>query len=337
MIENEVVRQGDDARAIYFADKGLETAAQVAMQLGHPLLLTGEPGTGKTTFAAYVATTLGPAYFKGKNGSVSGPFALHVFETKSTSISTDLFYRFDTLRRFQAVHTPGMSTDTRDYITFEALGRAIIESQPFAAVADLARVEKEFPGPRRSVVLIDEIDKAPRDFPNDLLNEIERNFFRISEWTDPTKGGIRTVQANIDLLPIVILTSNSEKNLPAPFLRRCVFHHIRFPSRQEKGRLVNIIRSRVSAPDERLVESASDFFYDIRDKLHLEKLPTSYELVQWLTILHTPDWFGAGVKVMGKTLSDLPLERLKETLGVIAKTVDDRDEIEALLVSHLKR
>jgi MoxR-like ATPase len=294
-----------------------------------------------------VAAALGPQHFRDKGETVNGPFAMHVFETKSTSAATDLFYRYDSLRRFQAAHTPGMSSDTRDYITFEALGRAIIESLPFAAVAGLVGDEQDFPGPRRAVVLIDEIDKAPRDFPNDLLNEIERNFFRIPEWTDPATGRLRTVEADQRLRPIVILTSNSEKNLPAPFLRRCVFHHIRFPGRDQKDRLTRIIQSRMrgadglplddAGPAGVLVESARDFFYDVRDKLQLEKMPTSFELIQWIHILHTPKWFGDDVEAAHRTLFDLPLERLKDTLGVIAKTAGDRSEIEALLASQLKR
>ena len=315
----------------YIPDDDLLIAARVAMELGQPLLLTGEPGTGKTTFAQYLADVLAPSFFAVGEAAGAPAFALHTFETKSTSVASDLFYRFDSLRRFQAAHNPSMSSDNADYITFEALGRAIIESLPYDAVKDLEPDASLHQGARRSVVLIDEVDKAPRDFPNDLLNEIQRMFFRIPEITAPGSRAIRRVDAAPDMHPIVVLTSNSEKNLPAPFLRRCVFHHIRFPERQS-ARLGEIIRANLKHPGSVLADSALAFFYDVREHGRMDKLPTSHELMRWIQTLHTPGRFFAGdVDVSRKQLGELPLAKLKATLGVIAKTANDVSEVEALL------
>jgi MoxR-like ATPase len=224
--------QISEAAKSYIADSDLNTAAEVAMHLGQPLLLTGEPGTGKTSFAEYLAEVLAPRFFQ------CGPLPLHRFETKSTSSAADLFYRFDSLKRLQSTRVEGMSQDNRDYISFQALGLAILESLPWSEVDDLLPDRADHPPvPTRSVVLIDEVDKAPRDFPNDILNEIDRMFFRIPEVPPrATAAGLpasrshsRDVHANKTLRPVVILTSNREKNLPDAFLRRCIFHNIRFP------------------------------------------------------------------------------------------------------------
>lgn len=318
--------------SFYIADKDLSAAAQVALELGRPLLLTGEPGTGKTTFAQHLARRLAPDFFARSDSGAPAQFPLHTFETKSTSVSTDLFYRFDSLRRFHAVHNPEMSTRTIDYITFEALGIAIIESLPQAAVADLVPIGAQHAGPGRSVVLIDEIDKAPRDFPNDILNEIDRMFFRIPELSHPGGNGVRTVTADGALRPIVILTSNSEKNLPAPFLRRCIFHHISFPDRAEMNRLTEIVTANLAKDASRMARSAIDFFYDVREQLQLEldKLPTTYELIQWIEVLHARQRFAPGVDVSQCSLGALPKGYLKPTLGAIAKTKNDLERVEAL-------
>lgn len=323
--------QVEDVASIYIADPELETAAQVAMEIGQPLLLTGEPGTGKTTFAGFLATHLAPRFFA-EEGNVSRPppFALRTFETKSSSVATDLFYRFDSLRRFQAAHDPSMSADNRHYIAFDALGHAILESLPWRDVADLMVDPDDHVGPRRTVVLIDEVDKAPRDFPNDLLNEIQRMFFRIPEISFPGTRTIRHIEADPTLRPIVILTSNSEKNLPLPFLRRCVFHHIRFPDRDEPQRLSAIVKANLMRDLGPLADSAIAFFYDIREELQLNKLPTTHELVQWIRVLHGRHGAGGGPQAMQGRLEDLPFHVLKATFGVIGKTADDLAQIEAL-------
>lgn len=316
---------------IYLPDDDLLIAAEVAMELGQPLLLTGEPGTGKTTFARHLARTVAPRFFAGRDGTPSTPMSLHTFETKSTSVSTDLFYRYDSLRRFQAVHDHAMSSDNRDYIVFEALGRALLESLPSPDVMDFMARDYTHPGPRRSVVLIDEVDKAPRDFPNDILNEIEDHFFRIPELAGNGRG-VPRIAADPRLRPVILLTSNSEKNLPAPFLRRCVFHHIRFPDRTDGKRLKAIVRANLAQATGRLADSAIDFFYDVREAQQLDKRPTSHELVQWIRILHDRQWgFAAGVDPGQLSLRDLPLPVVSATLGVIAKTTHDLKVVEQLL------
>lgn len=323
--------------ASYVADAELVIAAQVAMELSQPLLLTGEPGTGKTAFAEHLAQVLAPQFFSGREQhSKAEPFRRYTFDTKSTSIASDLFYRFDSLRRFQAVHDPKMSSDNRDYLTLEALGNAIVQSLPWDEVSDLFRDSSLYIGPVRSVVLIDEVDKAPRDFPNDLLNEIDRMFFRIPEVSDPRTGGVRRVTASECYRPVVVLTSNSERNLPAPFLRRCVFHHIQFPEREQKERLTNILKVHLAGRVTPLADSAIDFFYDIREGLQLEKRPTSHELLQWVRVLHSRKWFTSDLSVEGFTLAELPTPALKATFGVIAKTAGDVAQIERLADEKLK-
>ena len=327
--------ESDGPSVRYVPSLELVIAAQVAMELGQPLLLTGEPGTGKTAFAEYLADVLAPKFF-GERGEVAR-FERYVFETKSTSVATDLFYRFDSLRRFQAAHDTKLSADNRDYISFEALGSAIVNSLHWSDVADLFKESVLHTGPSRAVVLIDEVDKAPRDFPNDLLNEIDRMFFRIPELLDPKTKTIRRVTASDQYKPLVVLTSNSERNLPAPFLRRCVFHHIQFPQRKEKERLTNILKVHLAGTISPLADSAIDFFYDIREGLQLEKRPTSHELLQWVKVLHSQRWFTSEQGVDSFKLSDLPLEMLKATFGVIAKTANDVVQVEKLADDKLKR
>jgi MoxR-like ATPase len=153
----------------YLANDGLVDAANVALMLGQPLLLTGEAGTGKTQFAYSLAWELG----------LDDPLK---FETKSTSAARDLFYTYDALKRFQHVQTKVESDSILPYITYQALGLAILRTRTADLNKDLVSDDFEQPNkPLRSVVLIDEIDKAPRDFPNDILNEIEDMYFRIPE------------------------------------------------------------------------------------------------------------------------------------------------------------
>jgi MoxR-like ATPase len=312
----------------YLPSPELAAAAEVALELGLPLLLTGEPGTGKSTFARHLAERLAPAHFEQMGLNTPAHLPLYTFETKSTSVATDLFYHFDSLRRFHAVHDREMSAHNIDYLTFGALGRAILESLPWKAVSDLVREPNEHHGPRRSVVLIDEVDKAPRDFPNDLLNEIDGMFFRIPELSHNPAKQVRSVSAPRTMRPIVVLTSNSEKNLPAPFLRRCVFHHIRFPDRDnEPGRLAQIVHRNLGIHPSRLSDSAVGFFYDVRE-LQLEKPPTTAELVEWIRVLHARSRLAGAEDVPSRTVCRLPPGYLKATLGVIGKTPGDLAEIE---------
>lgn len=324
---------------IYIADPALCIAAEVAMELGRPLLLTGEPGTGKTSFAHYLAERLAPKWIEecGRwGGTEPGPLPVYTFETKSTSVATDLFYRFDSLSRFQAAHDPSMSKLNRDYITFEALGTAILRTHAWDKVKDLVPQEDHHPDPKRAVVLVDEIDKAPRDFPNDLLNEVDRMFFRIPEVQTEGTREIRRVDAHRERWPFVVLTSNSEKNLPSPFLRRCVFHHISFPERAKKSVLKDIVAANLARAIGPLADDAIEFFYDAREKLKLDKPPTSAELVQWIQVMQARKWEGTSGDVRQRLLRDLPADQVDATLSALAKTADDITKVKDLLAQRRK-
>jgi MoxR-like ATPase len=240
-------------------------------------------------------------------------------------VGSDLFYRFDSLRRLLANHDTTMSRENRDYISFEALGTAILHTQPWEKVRRLVPQDAHPGAPVRSVVLVDEIDKAPRDFPNDILNEIDQEmFFRIPELQLPNGGGIVRVEADPKFKPIVVLTSNSEKNLPAAFLRRCVFHHIEFPDRRLRQRLTDIITANLTqCPPGRLTEEAIDFFYVLREDPTVDKAPATAELVQWVQYLHGMKSKAGKNAPHEQSLKDLPRDDFLGTLGVLAKNVDD--------------
>ncbi len=176
----------------YLADSGLVDACNVALLLGQPLLLTGEPGTGKTLFAYSLAWELG----------FDEPLK---FETKSTSTARDLFYTYDTLKQFQDAQSRIADRSPLDYLTYNALGTAILRTREKSEIENFVPRDFVHPGKKRSIVLIDEVDKAPRDFPNDILNELEHLYFRV-----PELGNVE-IEANPELQPIVVITSNSEK------------------------------------------------------------------------------------------------------------------------------
>lgn len=296
----------------YVADRTLEIAAEVAYDLGQPLLLTGEPGTGKTRFARHVAKVLAPKWLKQKEA-----LPLHVFSTKSVSAATDLFYRFDHMRRFHAAHDPKQkdSIEDRGFINYEALGRAILETKPHDKVAHLLPAGARFNGPRQSVVLIDEIDKAPRDFPNDILMEIERMWFQVPEVLNKDNH-ISEIRAAKGMRPIVVLTSNSEKNLPSAFLRRCVFHHINFPKREQ---LEEIVEANLVNVSKTLIKEAIDVFYKLRALPNLDKRPATAELVRWIETLQRQ----AAASAAGAHLGERSPEQLSGSLGALMKSGDD--------------
>jgi MoxR-like ATPase len=210
-----------------------------------PLLVVGESGTGKTMLAWSIASEL-------------GLLPVLEFHTRSDHRARDVLFVVDNLRRFYDAQVQNeRSRDLENYITWQALGEAIRSDTP-------------------RVVLIDEIDKAPRDFPNDLLDEIDRMEFRVPDLRgEPYRARHR---------PIVIITSNNERQLPDPFLRRCVFHFIEFPTKK----LGEIIRERLGHLNlsDRLVDVAIRRFLELRDPaLRLEKRPATGELLAWVKML----------------------------------------------------
>ena len=291
-------KQTDPAR--YLPDADLVDAVNVALVLGQPLLLTGEPGTGKTQLAFRLAWELG----------YGEPL---VFNTKSISTARDLFYTFDTLRRFHAAQTGQGSQENLDYLVYNALGVAILHSHDEVEVKPWLPAGFVHRGPRRCVVLIDEIDKAPRDFPNDLLHEVENMSFRV-----PELGNVE-IRADRDRRPVLVVTSNSEKNLPDAFLRRCVYYNI---PQAGKERLLAIIHGRLDSfkdGSSALLDSAIDLFLEIRQQ-NLRKPPSTAELLNWLQVL-----------VERRAALDKPVlaspDALRGSLSTLAKVREDAEEI----------
>ena len=277
---------------LYRPSKGLEDAVQVALLLGQPLLVTGEPGTGKTELARFIADRYG----------LDNPL---VFNAQTSSAANDLFYKYDALAHFQYSHNQSAAALTaaqveEKFIRYQALGAAI-------------RAQK------RTVVLIDEVDKAPRDLPNDVLAAIEKLEFRV-----PEVG--QTYAAKQEHRPIIVLTSNSEKNLPDAFLRRVVYYHIPFPKAAE---LLEILHSKLGPDPEKQLpgydRAALDplvaHFEDIRDSKQLRKNPATAELIQWVSLLHHYG-FQPSVLEAGKLAADDRATLLK-SYPVLAKNKDD--------------
>ena len=243
-------------REPYLASKPLEDAVNLAIALGRPLLLQGDPGAGKTRLAHAVAFALG--------------LPLEEAYIKSTSRAQDLLYVYDAVRRLydaQLQHSEHPEAqfvrDARHYIRLGPLGRAI------------ARAEHG----RRSIVLIDEIDKADIDFPNDLLRELDRLAFDV-----PEAAGMRYAVAEDkpDLRPVIFVTNNEEKTLPAAFLRRCIFHYVEFPD--DRSYLEQILALH-QVGDPQLRSEAIGVILRLRE-LDLAKKPGLSELLDWVGYLH---------------------------------------------------
>ena len=229
----------------YIANEELMVAVNAGITLRRPLLVKGEPGTGKTMLAVEVANSVGAPLLE--------------WHIKSTTKAQHGLYEYDAVSRLRDSQLGDERVaDIRNYIKRGMLWEAF----------DSAEVP---------VLLIDEIDKADIEFPNDLLREIDRMEFYIYE----TKETIRATQR-----PIVIITSNNEKELPDAFLRRCFFHYIRFPERDTMAEIID-----VHFPDlqGKLVNEALNLFYEIRDVPGMKKKPSTSELLDWLKLLMVDD------------------------------------------------
>ena len=296
-------------------DQGLRAAANAALMLGKPLLLTGEAGIGKSQFSSWLALQLG----------LGDPLK---FVVKSTTEAREIFYHYDALARFHEAQVtqlgkvplpgeenppanPKDTLDPRNYLTYNALGKAILFSLGDQAaranglISDaMNNLIKEFPDqPRRSVVLIDEIDKAPRDVPNDILDEIDHLSFTIREL------GNLSVEAQSDFRPVVVMTSNSERDLPKPFLRRCIYYHMTFPTDEVLARIINMrVGSRFQSASGVLGQAIA-LFRHLREKAGLHQAPGLAELLDFLYSL-------ARSSQKGGELGDYPnlLALLKGTL-----------------------
>jgi MoxR-like ATPase len=300
----------------YLVDGGLRDACNVALLLGQPLLLTGEPGTGKSRFAHALAWEFG----------LGEPL---VYEVKSTSNARSLFYHYDALQRYQDIQSGIRAEDSpvTNYLTINALGQAILHSLAPEQVPQALRDKTAIDGPRRSVVLLDEVDKAPRDFPNDVLTELEDLYFRI-----PELGDVR-LQANPELRPLMVLTSNSERDLPDAFLRRCVYYHIPFPDPERLAEIVALQLDNVPA-ESRLVREAIELFRELRERGGLRKKPATAELLLWLLTLEP--LLGEGAHATGLRGAE-QRQAVGRSLSSLIKTADDRVRALEVLNQWLSR
>ncbi|MBA3459746.1 MAG: MoxR family ATPase [Deltaproteobacteria bacterium] len=228
--------------ASYIASEELKHAVNVAVALARPLLVRGEPGTGKTLLAENLALSLGLPLIR--------------WHVKSTTKARDGLYVYDTVARLHDSRF-GDEVDVRDiakYIKLGPLGEALAS-------------------PTRVVLLIDEIDKADLEFPNDLLHELDAMKFRIDETGKEIAAAER---------PIVIITSNNEKELPDAFLRRCVFHYIQFPNRELMAEIVKVHHPDIT---DKVLDNALEVFFGLRATPKLRKKPSTSELVDWILAL----------------------------------------------------
>jgi MoxR-like ATPase len=225
----------------YVADAPLISVVNAAIALERPLLVKGEPGTGKTLLARAIADSLG--------------MPLLSWHVKSTTKAMDGLYHYDVVQRLNDSRFGGTDvSDIRRYIRLGVLGSAFTSPDPV-------------------VLLIDEIDKADLEFPNDLLRELDEMAFHIPELDETIRARHR---------PITLITSNAEKELPDAFLRRCVFHYLAFPERE---RMNEIVRVHFPLLDQSLVDAAVDRFYGFRRLVGLRKPPSTSELVDWIAVL----------------------------------------------------
>jgi MoxR-like ATPase len=263
--------QGYHGSEDYIASKPLMEIVNVSIVLGKPLVIKGEPGTGKTLLAHSISRALNKK--------------LLVWNIKSTTKAKDGLYLYDTVQRLNDARFKDKDvSEIRQYIKLGKLGQS-------------------FTADEQAVLLIDEIDKADIEFPNDLLNELDEMSFHINELDESVSAKHR---------PVVIITSNAEKELPDAFLRRCVFHYIEFPDEEMMERIIY-----VHFPDiqEKLVREALKRFYWLRQVDGLRKKPSTSELLDWIKALAM-----GGIEV-GKINAELPF------LGTLLKSEQDTEKV----------
>ncbi|HXY74106.1 MAG TPA: MoxR family ATPase [Dehalococcoidales bacterium] len=240
----------------YVTSEPLRNAVNCSIALGRPLLIRGEPGTGKTLLAHSIAKAMGKK--------------LLVWNMKSTTKAQEGLYVYDTVQRLNDSRFGDKDvSDIKQYIKLGKMGQA-------------------FSSEEQTVLLIDEVDKADIEFPNDLLNELDEMRFYIPETNETIVAKHR---------PITIITSNAEKELPDAFLRRCIFHYIEFP---DKAMMDSIVRVHFPDIEQKLLNAARDTFYRLREQDELKKKPSTSELIDWLKAL-----IAAGVKPE-KVTSEIP-------------------------------
>ncbi len=256
----------------YVVSNELMNAVNIAMALEKPLLIKGEPGTGKTMLAQAISKALDKK--------------LVIWNIKSTTKAQDGLYVYDVVQRLydSQFGTAGVD-DIKKYVKMGKLGEA-------------------FSSDEQVILLIDEIDKADLEFPNDLLWELDKMEFYIPETKETVKAKKR---------PIVIITSNAEKELPDAFLRRCLFHYIQFP---DKPLMEEIIKVHFDNLDQKLLDSVMEVFYWIRDLSSINKKPSTSEVIDWIQALE---------------IGGIPADKIKEEIpfaGVLLKKNEDLDTLE---------
>lgn len=258
--------------AEYLVSDDLRDAVNVAVALGRPLLIKGEPGTGKTMLAKAIADSLG--------------LRLIIWNIKSTTKAAEGLYVYDTVQRlYDSQFGDHDVSDIKHYIKLGKLGEAFVSEEPV-------------------VLLIDEIDKADIEFPNDLLWELDMMSFYIPETKE-------TIQAKHR--PVVVITSNAEKELPDAFLRRCVFHYIAFP---DEGTMAEIVRLHFPGLEKNLLQEALKAFYWLRGVSGLQKKPSTSELLDWIQAL---------------VVGGIPYQRIAQELPFLGVLLKKNQDFELVL------
>jgi MoxR-like ATPase len=267
MVKEMVLYKGSDD---YIVSDDLRNSVNIAIALGKPLLIKGEPGTGKTVLAQSIADALDKE--------------LIIWNIKSTTKAQEGLYVYDTVQRlYDSQFGEQDVANIKQYIKPGKLGEA-------------------FQSEKQVVLLIDEIDKADLEFPNDLLWELDQMSFYIPETKETISAKTR---------PIVIITSNAEKELPDAFLRRCIFHYIAFPDPDAMEKIIRVHHPHV---EKKLLEQAMDTFYMLRNIPNIQKKPSTSELIDWLQALVVGG-------ISPNKIKELPF------LGVLLKKNEDLDTL----------